>query len=106
MLLCLASDPDMRIRDLALVLGLTERSTQKILGDLVNDGYVSRTRVGRRNEYEIHIERPLPLGRELTVRHILDTFRPDEEDPASIAGVPAPDIRPELGSPRSQALDR
>ncbi len=74
-LLCLAHDPELRIRDLALVLGITERSTQKILGDLVKAGYLTRRRVGRRNEYEIHVETPLPLGRELNVGHLFDTFR-------------------------------
>lgn len=74
-LLCLAHDPGLRIRDLALVLGITERSTQKILGDLVEAGYVTRRRVGRRNEYEIHVETPLPLGRELNIGHLFDTFR-------------------------------
>ena len=74
-LLCLTHDPELRIRDLALVLGITERSSQKILGDLVKAGYLTRRRVGRRNEYEIHIETPLPLARELNVGHLLDTFR-------------------------------
>jgi MarR family len=71
----LAHDPELRIRDLALVLGITERSTQKILGDLVTAGYVTRRRVGRRNEYEIHVQTPLPLGRELNVGHLFDTFQ-------------------------------
>lgn len=78
-LLCLAHDPDLRIRDLALVLGITERSTQKILGDLVGAGYVTRRRVGRRNEYEIHVEAPLPLGRELNVGHLFDTFQAQDD---------------------------
>ncbi len=74
-LLCLAHDPELRIRDLALVLGITERSTQKILGDLVKAEYLTRRRVGRRNEYEIHVETPLPLTRELNVGHLLGTFQ-------------------------------
>ena len=73
-LLCLVHVPDLRIRDLALVLGITERSTQKILGDLVTAGYVTRRRVGRRNEYEVHVETPLPVGRELNIGHLIRTF--------------------------------
>ena len=73
-LLCLAREPELRIRDLALVLGITERSTQKILGDLVKAGYVTRRRVGRRNEYEVHVETPLPIGREHNVGHLVHTF--------------------------------
>ncbi len=76
-LLCLAHDRELRIRDLALTLGITERSTQKILGDLVTAGYVTRRRVGRRNEYEIHVGTPLPFDRELNVGHLLDTFQPE-----------------------------
>lgn len=87
-LLCLAHDPDLRIRDLALVLDITERSTQKILGDLVRAGYVTRRRVGRRNEYEIHVQTPLPLGQELTIGHLLDTFRVDGDvDEAALTAV-------------------
>ncbi len=81
MLLCLARASDLRIRDLALVLGVTERSAQKIVSDLVEAGYVTRTRVGRRNAYQIHVERPLPLSRELTVSHMFELFHPDEGFP-------------------------
>jgi predicted transcriptional regulator len=89
-LLCLAHDPDLRIRDLALVLGITERSTQKILGDLVKAGYVTRSRVGRRNAYEVHVERPLPIARELNVDHLLHTFSVDSDvDQAALSAAAA-----------------
>ncbi len=90
MLLCLAHDPEMRIRDLALTLGITERSTQKILGDLVTAGYVTRRRVGRRNEYEIHVGTPLPFDRELNIGHLLDTFQPDGDADEAVHGSVAP----------------
>jgi DNA-binding IclR family transcriptional regulator len=77
MLLCLARASDLRIRDLALILGVTERSAQKIVSDLVEAGYVTRTRVGRRNAYQIHVERPLPLSRELTVSNMFELFHPE-----------------------------
>ena len=50
-LLCLGETPDIRLRDVAQRVGITERATQRILADLVDAGYVMTTRVGRRNHY-------------------------------------------------------
>lgn len=50
----LSTHPDARVRDLADAVGVTERSVMTILADLEEGGYVTRTRVGRRNEYRIH----------------------------------------------------
>lgn len=58
-LLCIATDPGMRLRDVAEKVGITERAAQRIVADLVEAGYLTRTRVGRRNQYEIHPELPL-----------------------------------------------
>lgn len=58
-LVCIARDPDMRLRDVATEVGITERAVQGIVNDLVADGYVTRSRVGRRNHYVVHGERPL-----------------------------------------------
>jgi predicted ArsR family transcriptional regulator len=52
-LLCLARDPGVRLRDVAETVGITERAAQRILGDLIDAGYVERVRVGRRNQYTI-----------------------------------------------------
>jgi len=52
-LLCLADTPDMRLRDVAERVGITERATQRILADLTKAGYVKRERIGRRNRYTI-----------------------------------------------------
>ena len=52
-LLCLARDPDVRLRDVARHVGITERATQRILGELIDAGYVNAVRVGRRNRYTI-----------------------------------------------------
>jgi DNA-binding IclR family transcriptional regulator len=51
--------PDSRVRDIAATVGITERATQAILADLERDGYLTRTREGRRNRYELHVEQPL-----------------------------------------------
>ena len=52
-LLCLAEDPDIRLREVARRIGITERATQRILAELVDAGYVKVERVGRRNRYTI-----------------------------------------------------
>lgn len=59
-LLCLAEDPDVRCRDVAARLGITERAVQGVVADLAAHGFVERTRSGRRNHYEVRRHRPLP----------------------------------------------
>jgi DNA-binding IclR family transcriptional regulator len=53
-LLCLQRDPDVRFRDIARMVGITERAAQRIVADLVESGYVESERVGRRNRYRIN----------------------------------------------------
>jgi DNA-binding IclR family transcriptional regulator len=65
-LLCLAEDPSIRMADVAERAGITHRAVQGIVADLVNAGYVNRTRVGRRNHYQINPELPL---RHLEIQH-------------------------------------
>jgi DNA-binding MarR family transcriptional regulator len=52
-LLCLAETPDIRLRDVAERVGITERATQRILAELIEAGYVTTERVGRRNHYTV-----------------------------------------------------
>lgn len=52
-LLCLAEAPDIRLRDVAEQVGITERATQRILAELIQAGYVKTERVGRRNRYTV-----------------------------------------------------
>jgi len=52
-LLCLAETPDIRLRDVAERVGITERATQRILAELIGGGYVKTERVGRRNRYTV-----------------------------------------------------
>jgi DNA-binding IclR family transcriptional regulator len=61
-LLCLARDPEIRLRDIAERVGITERAAQRIVSDLVTEGYVTRTKTGRRNQYGVHPELPLRHG--------------------------------------------
>src|SRR5437588_12071095 len=53
-LLCLARAPDTRARDIAEQVGITERAAQRIVADLIAEGYLRRTKIGRRNRYEIN----------------------------------------------------
>jgi predicted transcriptional regulator len=55
-LLCLASTPDIRLRDVAEQVGITERATQRILSELIDAGYVKAERIGRRNRYTVDRE--------------------------------------------------
>lgn len=55
-LLCVVRTPGMRLRDIAVEVGITERAAHRIMSDLVEGGYLTRHRVGRRNFYEVHPE--------------------------------------------------
>jgi predicted ArsR family transcriptional regulator len=59
-LLCIAHDPGIRLRDIGETVGITERAAHRIVGELVSDGYISRERNGRRNRYTIQTQLPLP----------------------------------------------
>jgi DNA-binding MarR family transcriptional regulator len=58
-LIALDQNPDYTIDQLAQILGITSRSVVNLIGDLVEEGYISRTRDGRNNHYEINKEAPL-----------------------------------------------
>ena len=72
-LLCIAHDPDARLRDIAASLGITERSAYAIVTDLTEGGYVAKRKDGRRNRYQIQAHQPLPEtdGRKRTIGEIL-----------------------------------
>ena len=53
-LLCIARDSDVRLRDLAQLVGITERAAQRIVADLVEAGYLEREHIGRRNRYAVN----------------------------------------------------
>jgi hypothetical protein len=86
-LLCLAADPDVRLRTVALRVGITERATQLIVADLEQAGYITRTRVGRRNHYAIIPQRRLrhPLESHRTVEVLLDIVKHPVPVPATVA---------------------
>ena len=59
-LLCIAHDNGMRLRDIADQVGITERAAHRIVNELADAGYLSRQRMGRRNHYTIAAHLPLP----------------------------------------------
>jgi DNA-binding MarR family transcriptional regulator len=58
-LFCIVRDPDVRMRDVATAVGVTERAVQRIVLELEEAGYLVRTREGRRNRYEVRLKQPL-----------------------------------------------
>lgn len=72
-LLLIAQDPRIRMRDIAALLNITERATQKIVADLDRAGYLDREREGRRNLYTVRTHLPLGLRtqRDVEIRALL-----------------------------------
>jgi DNA-binding MarR family transcriptional regulator len=76
-LLCIARDPQIRIWEIARHIGIGERAAQKIVADLVADGYLARTKEGRRNRYEVNPDAHLrhPLFEDARVGLLLDALQ-------------------------------
>jgi hypothetical protein len=72
-LLCIAHDPGVRLRDIAARLDITERTAYGIVTDLATAGYIVKQKDGRRNRYEIqaHLPLPEPSNQERTVGEVL-----------------------------------
>ncbi len=72
-LICIAQDPGVRLRDIAATLDITERSAFGIVTDLTEAGYVVKEKDGRRNRYRIQAHLPLPevIGRERAIGEVL-----------------------------------
>ena len=81
-LLLVAHDPGVRLRDIAASLNITERSAFGIITDLAQAGYVVKEKDGRRNRYHIHAHLPLPEPdwRERTIGEILDLLTGTDTD--------------------------
>ena len=85
-LVCIARDPGIRLRDIGERIGITERAAHRIVVDLADAGYIERERTGRRNHYTINAHFPLPdpVAREQSVGELL----------AILTGPPATNRRP------------
>jgi MarR family len=86
-LLCIARDPGVRLRDLAASLGITERSAHGIVADLTAAGYLVKRKDGRRNRYQIqaHLPLPEPASQEPAIGDVLSVLVADG-DQAGLAG--------------------
>jgi len=76
-LLCLARDPEIRLREIAVAVGVTERAVNRIISELEEAEYISKDRVGRRNQYSIVSHKPLrhPLEAHSTIKTLLDIVK-------------------------------
>jgi hypothetical protein len=93
-MLCIARDPGIRLRDIADRVGITERSAYGIVLDLAEAGYIVKEKSGRRNRYQIqaHLPLPEPSSRERTVGEVLALLAGTELRPAA-----SPDAPPSVG---------
>lgn len=72
-LVCIEDDPGVRLRDIGDRVGITERAAHRIVTELAAAGYITRERIGRRNQYTVNtgIDAREPIARELEVRALL-----------------------------------
>jgi DNA-binding MarR family transcriptional regulator len=96
-LLCIAEDPRVRMRDIAATIQITERAAQRIVADLIDAGYVDRARDGRRNSYTVRGELPiaLPNQRDIDLSSLLTVLLPtssseQRRDEMESAAQPSP----------------
>jgi predicted transcriptional regulator len=89
-LLAIQRDPDVRLRDVATTVGITERAAQRIVNDLVDAGYMERERVGRRNRYVINprgrMRHPEQFAHE--IGELLEVLRSETPDPDAASSQP------------------
>ena len=89
-LLCIARDPGVRLRDAAASLGITERSAHAIVADLTAAGYLVKHKHGRRNRYQIqtHLPLPEPASREPAIGDVLAMLAGDgaAQNPPGLSG--------------------
>jgi DNA-binding transcriptional ArsR family regulator len=91
-LFCIAQDPEVRLRDVAARVGITERAVQRIVTDLEEAGYVMVSKEGRRNRYQLLSDRPLrhPVERHRSVQALIElVLGPRREPPQAPMPVPA-----------------
>lgn len=95
-LIVITRDPTVRLRDIAAALGVTERTAQAIVNDLVGAGYLTRTRVGNRSRYTVVADRPFrhPVERDHAVGELIGVLAgpqaPGDGEPGQDPGRPLP----------------
>ena len=80
-LVCIARDSRLRLREIADRVGITERAAQRIVAELVDAGYLVRERNGRRNHYTLETDRPMrhPVEQGHDVSRLVEAFAPVPE---------------------------
>ena len=84
-LLCIARDPNSRLLDIAASVGITERGAHTLVSQLVEGGYLKKTKHGTRNRYEVQRDAPMlhPLVRHQTLGQLLDALGAEVTSPDS-----------------------
>jgi predicted transcriptional regulator len=91
-LVCIANDPGMRLREIGDRIGITERATHRIVAELGAAGYITRERNGRRNHYTINSDKPVhdPIAREQSIGRLLQILAEpktlEASEPTNLAG--------------------
>jgi hypothetical protein len=98
-LLCIAHDPGVRLRDIAARVGITERSAFGIVSDLAAAGYAVKQKDGRRNRYQIqpHLPLPEPTSQQLAIGEVLALLAD-----ASVGRALTGGSQPEANTPPTQ----
>ena len=76
-LFCLSEDPELVLREIAEKVGITERSVQRIVKELEQEGFLEKERVGRRNRYKLILKRELrhKLEKHTTIEDVINVLR-------------------------------
>jgi hypothetical protein len=90
-LLVIATDPQVRMRDIATLLQITERAAQRIVAELTKAGYINRERDGRRNRYSVmnHMPVGLPIQRDIDIESLLAILNSAGNHPPSALAAPS-----------------
>lgn len=98
-LVCISRDPDIRLRDIASRVGITERAVFGIVEDLEAGGVIQRVKIGRRNRYNINVERPMrhEIESDQTVGTLINLFARPQEPSSGTTG--------QMSSPSASAAD-
>jgi DNA-binding transcriptional ArsR family regulator len=72
-LVCIVRNPEERVREIARMVGITERAVQRIIGELEEAGVIARERLGRTNRYRLSLDKPLrhPLEANTTIAQVI-----------------------------------
>jgi DNA-binding transcriptional ArsR family regulator len=92
-LVCIANDPGVRLREIGDRVGITERAAHRIIVELTDAGYITRERNGRRNRYTINADLPVhdPIAHDQNVGHLIEILsalrRPGSDDGPAVAAT-------------------